>query len=151
MSTVVLSLTTFAQVSVQPTQREFTVPQPATHVSKIQRQPDGMTMTYGAYDGSQQQYYWGTKRNENYDVAIHLALPALVGKQVTGVIVPIQTLEKITHWRAWMTQELAIVNKVNVPDICSVDFTPQEGQQEVTVMFREPYTITAEGEYVGYS
>ena len=98
--------------------------------------------------------YWGTERAETYDVAIRLADPGLVGKQVLGFTLPMNTDENLSAYTGWLSKELALGDdKKNAPDICSVDATLNAGGAEeapyFTVTFAEPYTITSEGVYVG--
>ncbi len=110
------------------------------------------TINYGCYDGSQATKAWGTSKGDlQYDIAIHLNDPALVGKQVSAVIVPIQVTYTITNWSVWLTKELKVENKQNVPDICSVPFEPTIEQGEMVIQLPEPYTITEEGVFVGFS
>ena len=108
-------------------------------------------LLYGLYQGSGTPTARGTKKAETYDVAIHLADPFLVGKEVRGLRIPINTAAKnATDYKAWLSTALTLdSNKKNVPDICSVSFTPSSSW--VDVAFDEPYIITEEGLYVGYS
>jgi hypothetical protein len=107
-------------------------------------------MLYGIYQGSGTLTGIGTKKAETYDVAMHLTDPYLVGMEVRGMKVPINTSAKnTTDYKAWITTELKVDNNVNVPDILSVDFTPDGKWADVT--FDTPYVITEGGIYVGYS
>lgn len=107
-------------------------------------------MLYGVYQGSGTLTGIGTKKAETYDVAMHLTDPYLVGMEVRGMKVPINTSAKnTTDYKAWITTELKVDNNVNVPDILSVDFTPDGKWADVT--FDTPYVITEGGIYVGYS
>ena len=108
-------------------------------------------LLYGLYQGNGTPTARGTKKAETYDVAIHLADPFLVGKEVRGLRIPINTAAKnATDYKAWLSTALTLdSNKKNVPDICSVSFTPSSSW--VDVAFDEPYIITEEGLYVGYS
>ena len=108
-------------------------------------------LLYGLYQGSGNVTAKGTKKVENYDVAIHLADPFLVGKEIRGLRIPINTAaQNTTGYVAWLSSALTLDgNKKNVPDIRSVSFTPSGSWTDVT--FDEPYVITAEGLYVGYS
>lgn len=95
--------------------------------------------------------FYGNRKAEVYDVAIRISNPALVGATVTGVTVPLP--ESISHFKdakAWMTTELKLEKKKNAPDIACVDATVGD-DKVLTATFAEPYTITAEGLYVGYS
>lgn len=107
-----------------------------------------MEFTYNVNDDVPMVY--GFKKKETYDVAIRIADPTLVGTRVTSMKVdfPVKdgAFENVT---AWLSKELKLENKKNVPDICSVEATVSDEWLEVS--FPEPYTITEEGVYVGYS
>lgn len=107
--------------------------------------------TYGPYDGSQELGYFGTGKKENYDVAIHLTNSALVGKTVKGIVIPMDSdITGIDSTAvAFMSKTLTLKNKVNVPDIESDTVSISGGK--VTIRFKQPYTITSDGVYVGYS
>lgn len=109
----------------------------------------GQTITYGAYDGSQSLYEYGTGKKENYDVAIHIKDAGLVGKTITGINLPFDATNHISDASVFLTKELTLDNKVNKADIESKTITPAEGF--TTITFDTPYTITEEGVYVGYS
>ena len=108
-------------------------------------------LLYGLYQGSGTPTARGTKKAETYDVAIHLADPFLVGKEVRGLRIPINTAaQNVTGYKAWLSSALTLdSDKKNVPDIRCVSFTPSGSWTDVT--FDEPYIITEEGLYVGYS
>lgn len=97
---------------------------------------------------------WGNSKAETIDVAVRLHWPSLVGKQIVSLSVPVTgSTDAITDVSGFITSELKTRNKggakINDPDICSVAGT-LEGDM-LTVRFAEPYTIPAEGVYVGYS
>ena len=102
---------------------------------------------YGASDDESAEGAWGTNKKENYDVAIHITDAALIGKTVTGIIVP--TVANTENWKAWLTKNLGLSDKLNAPDIESVSFSPSD--KKTTITFSSPYTITQDGVYVGYS
>lgn len=108
-------------------------------------------LLYGLYQGSGTPTARGTKKAETYDVAIHLADPFLVGKEVRGLRIPINTAaQNVTGYKAWLSSALTLdSDKKNVPDIRCVSFTPSGSWTDVT--FDEPYIITEEGLYAGYS
>lgn len=102
-------------------------------------EPDAMTDNYG------------NRKAEVYDVAIRLNNPALIGAKVTGVTVPFpESLTNFKDAKAWIATELKLENKKNAPDIACVDATVGD-DKVMTATFAEPYTITADGLYVGYS
>lgn len=101
--------------------------------------------------GSPEKLY-GTGKQENYDVAIQLRDASLVGVQVLGLRVFFSAgrAEGLSNLRGWLTRELALdENKKNLPDIASQQAQVADGWVEMR--FAEPYTITAEGLYLGYS
>ncbi len=108
-------------------------------------------LLYGLYQGNGTPTARGTKKAETYDVAIHLADPFLVGKEVRGLRIPINTAaQNATDYKAWLSSALTLdANKQNVPNIRCVTFTPSGSWTDVT--FDEPYVITEAGLYAGYS
>lgn len=104
-----------------------------------------------SYSSETNMKAFGSAKAETYDVAIHLPEKALVGKTVTGVRIPFTTLQDISDLKIWMTKELKLEGmKTNLPDICSQSAELTQGQY-IEVMFENPYTITDDGVYVGYS
>ncbi len=106
-------------------------------------------LLYGVYTGSGTLKGMGTLKAETYDVAMLLNDPSLVGMRITGINVPLNTAATVTDCKAWLTKQLTLESGNNVSDIASIDFTPEGKWVEVT--FAEPYTITEEGVYAGYS
>lgn len=98
--------------------------------------------------------YYGTSKKETYDVAVCLNNPALTGAKITGISVPIPgEAELYENPGAFLTSELKVERvdgmRVNVPDICSVEANIADGT--LTATFAEPYEITSDPVYVGYS
>lgn len=97
---------------------------------------------------------WGTAREEAYDVAIRLNDKGMIGSKVRGIIVDMIGSENLAIPSAFITKELKLAvidgKKQNVPDVCSVEAEFNEKGQLVAT-FAEPYTITEEGVYVGFS
>lgn len=95
---------------------------------------------------------YGTAKAETYDVAIHLTNPSFTGAKVTGIHVALPS-DGITDASAWLSTALQLkkVNgrNVNNPDITETAGTPADGWLDIN--FDTPYTIPAEGVYVGYS
>ncbi len=93
---------------------------------------------------------YGFNKKETYDVAILLNDPSLVGAKVTGmkVLLPVDA-SSVDNLSSWMTSELTLDGKNNAPDICSVEASYSEYYLSAT--FPEPYTVTSDGVYVGYS
>lgn len=96
--------------------------------------------------------WWGTGKKDTYDVAVRLQAPALVGKTVTGLRVPV-TAPSAASASAWLSTALNLKKvgskKVNDPDVLSQEATLADGFLDVT--FSQPYTITDQGVYVGYT
>lgn len=116
--------------------------------------------TYGPWDGTQDVTYWGTNKKESYDVAIHITDAALVGKTVKGIVIPFDTDVSGIEAKgaAFLTKALNTKNAkdasdktitVNDADVETDSFDVKAGN--VTITFAQPYTITADGIYVGYS
>lgn len=106
-------------------------------------------ITYNLGAGSS-NYGTGQSRNETYDVALRIEDPALVGSQVKGLRIYFSSADGISDAKAWLSTELAVKSqKFTGANIETVDFTATEGFNEVT--FAQPYTITSDGLYVGYS
>ncbi|MBD5312440.1 MAG: hypothetical protein HDS13_09860 [Bacteroides sp.] len=96
---------------------------------------------------------FGTKKTENYDVAIRLFDPGFTGNTIKGFSVPVCT-EGISNVRLWLSTELKIETvgdkRVNVVDIVEVPVTVGE-DGIASVELETPYVITDGGVYVGYS
>lgn len=106
--------------------------------------------------------YWGKGKAETYDVAMCINDPGLAGKKITSVTALVNTDEGMENISLWLSKELNLVkeNKVNVnaPDIMSVTptvsdyaLTPEWTVKQLAATFDEPYTMTADPVYVGYS
>lgn len=118
-----------------------------------------ITFTYAGDDCA----YWGKGKSEIYDAAIRIDDPALVGKKITGIRAVLNAYEGIEATSLWLSKELTLEKvdgvKVTVPDVCSAEVAPEQvtlsgidetfGQLSTTLA--EPYVITEEGIYVGYS
>lgn len=104
--------------------------------------------TYGDRDE-----YYGTGEVGVYEVAIRLNNPDLVGAKVCGLRIPMRSSQGISGLRGWLTRELKLATvdgrRVTQPDVASVDLQPKAGFVEVR--FDEPYELTADGLYAGYS
>ena len=95
----------------------------------------------------------GTPLKQDYDVAIHIADEHFVGMQIAAVRVPIGDMQNISGLKVWLSKKLTLQTiggkKTNVPDVLSQDAEITSGWVEVPL--QQPYTITSEGIYVGYS
>ena len=107
-----------------------------------------MEYTYNVNNDDPMVY--GFNKKETYDVAVLLNDPTLIGAKVSGmkVFLPVDE-SSLANLSAWMTSELKLDEKVNSPDICSVEASYSDYYLSAT--FPEPYTVTADGVYVGYS
>lgn len=100
-------------------------------------------------DDAEPVLWLGYSKAETYDIAIRIDNKELVGKQIKGISVYVPAAAELTAPTAWLTSELKLSGKKNAPDIVSVDASIADGI--LTATFTEPYTITADGVYVGYS
>lgn len=100
---------------------------------------------------------FGKGKKEAIDVAICINNASLAGKKLTGFKAYISTGEGIESTSLWLSKELTLESKVNVPDIMSVDVNPVAatvGEYELQVLettLAEPYVLTGDPLYVGYS
>lgn len=105
---------------------------------------------FGIYQGTGTLSSYGTKKAETYDIALHLTDPTLVGMEVRGIRIPVNSNAKnAQEYKGWLSKELTLVDKVMTPDIVSVEVTPNGKWAEAR--FSEPYTIQEGGFYAGYS
>ena len=100
------------------------------------------------------QEEWGTQKLESYDVAVLVKDPALTGKKITAITVPVVEDASMSDYSIWastalQTKTLEEGGKVNDPNLFSQAVSVAGGKIELTLS--EPYTITDEGVYVGYS
>lgn len=97
---------------------------------------------------------WGTYygKAETYDVAMLMNDKALAGLKIKQLRVPFPFTEGISEARVWLSKQLPAIKsgKMQSPDIVAVDFTPV-ADDWATITLDEPYTLTEEGVYVGYS
>lgn len=105
------------------------------------------------YSLGEPAYAFGTggKKAETYDLALRIANTSLVGAQVKGVRIAFASTEGVSEAKAWLSKDLPAIksSKAQEPDITSKAFEASTDYTEV--LFDEPYTITADGIYVGYS
>lgn len=118
-----------------------------------------ITFTYANDDYG----FWGKGKSEIYDVAIRIQDPALAGKKVTAIRAVLNAYEDINSTSLWLSKELTLEKidgvKVTVPDICSAEVVPEkislpdskDSYGQLSTKLDEPYVITEEGFYAGYS
>lgn len=123
----------------------------------------GLLMTSGAFAGEREvsfsysfgdsnYEYVGTKKAETYDVAIRITDPTLTGAAIRSFRVPVPAecdASGISDISVWVTGELTLVNKVNVPDMLSVPASVTDGI--ISVEFDDRVIIPEGGAYVGYT
>lgn len=102
-------------------------------------------------------FLYGKGKKENIDVAIRINKPEFAGLKIAGIKAYIANTDGLSETSVWLSKELTIKNKVNVPDIVSYDVTPvptQVGDDTLGLLYaqlEEPYTMGTEPVYVGYS
>lgn len=110
-------------------------------------------MTYTNDTGKGSATAFGTSKKENYNVAMHLTDKSLAGVTIKRIRIPMDSVDKVSNLCVWLTTELQLKSengkKVNDPNILSQK--AEAGQGWVDVELASPYTITADGVYVGYS
>ncbi len=111
----------------------------------------GSQIDYGFYTGEEELTpITNNSKEETYDVAIKVQDPALVGSHIESITFPLQEINGISNVSVWLSSQLRVENGKNVPDLVSKSVTPAE-EGLITVTLDKPYTIPAEGVYVGYS
>ena len=92
---------------------------------------------------------WGTSRAERYDVAARLALPQMTGAAVESVSFPWLVSDGVSDVRIWLSKDLTVENKANVPDIMELKAVYADGKMSATLP--DPYKMEEGGVYVGIS
>ena len=110
----------------------------------------GASINYGYYTGDEGVFVFGEKRPETYDVAVKFSDPALVGTYIESITIPMTEVQGVSGISAWISSQLRIEDGKNVPDLASVNVTPEEAGF-ITVKLDKPYIIPEEGVYVGYT
>ena len=113
------------------------------------------TLDFSYNNSSQEGVAFGVQSKVAYDVAIRIDDPELVGKKILSLEVPVQGVaSSIGDVKGWLTTKLEVKDGANVADICTKEGTLtviEQNTSTISVTFDEPYTITEEGVYVGYS
>ena len=105
---------------------------------------------FGVYQGTGTLKNYGTGKGETYDVALHLTDPMLEGMEILGIRIPVNANAQNTQdYSVWLTKELTLTGSKNVPDIVSMEVTPDGKWAEGRLA--EPYVIGQGGVYAGYS
>ncbi len=112
-------------------------------------------LVYGAYE-SGATTSWGTLKIENCGVAMQLKDPSLVGLTITKVRIPFEEDAKsLGRGALFLSKELKVEKGAattdihNVADILVDSFAIKSGWLDITLS--QPYTITEDGVYVGYT
>ncbi|MBQ5749727.1 MAG: hypothetical protein IIV86_00190, partial [Bacteroidaceae bacterium] len=109
-----------------------------------------------SYVGDDPIVYYGTRRSETYDLAMKLENGALAGKRITAIRAMVNSPEQeIVDCKVWLSTELLLEKnennkKVNAPNILSQAAT-LSADGWISATLDEPYTLTSEPVYVGYS
>lgn len=102
----------------------------------------------------------GIQRLVQTDAAMLIKDASFVGFDILGVSVDIPSLEGCSCdpiASAWLTRELKVVGEYNLPDVEQVNGliknygTEENPELRLDLTFPEPYKLTEEGIYVGYS
>ncbi len=107
-----------------------------------------LTLSYA--EGSQTTV--GTQKTETYDVGVGIQYPECVGAKITSIKVPLTSDAAISDVKVWVSKDLTMNTvdgkKVFTPDVV---YDATVSGDYLTFTFPEPYTITEELAYVGYS
>lgn len=101
--------------------------------------------------GGLDPYGYGYSKPQEYDVAVALDAPDMVGKQVLGFSVPVFAADYVLQPKAWLSNELSVskLDSKFSPDLVCYDVVVKDGMIDFT--FSEPYTVPESGVFVGYS
>ncbi|MCH5234724.1 MAG: hypothetical protein J1E16_05470 [Muribaculaceae bacterium] len=100
---------------------------------------------------------YGKGKKETIDVAMCINNPSFAGMKLTSLKAYISTLDGITDPSLWLSSELTLENKINVPNIGSfpaiTSLVKVEGTEYglLEVVLPEPYVFTEDPVYIGYS
>lgn len=101
--------------------------------------------------------FYGYQKKETLDIAIFIPGATFEGMKVKSVSVPVYAEKGISGYtepKVWLSSELLLEKKKNVPNIASYDANLEmTGENVATLSLELPenYTVTADGVYVGYS
>lgn len=137
-----------------------------TSMSAFATTDNTTTFSYAQPDAEIYGLGWGD--TVTHDVAIRISDPSYIGYKILGISVDIPYVEgcevEPTGY-GWLTSELVVggkeFNYMNIPDITDPDDMPSGTVRNIgtadnpkyvlEIDFDEPYTITEEGVYVGYT
>lgn len=132
-------------------------PTPPTPEKPMPTPPSTETATISYTYAQNAVKAYGKGKKEDIDVAMCINDPKYAGMKLTGIRAYISTAEGISNTSVWISKQLQLENKMNVPDIDSWSVTPAtvaEGGQTFAVLdmnLPEAYTLTTDPLYIGYS
>lgn len=108
-----------------------------------------IALNLGFAESVESAYGTSSVNAEHYDVAYHLNDPALVGAQIVALNVPFYDVEELSNTQVWLSKSLNLNGGKFTADVVTKSF--EAGKGFIQVVLDQPYTITEEGVYVGYS
>ena len=110
----------------------------------------GSTVTYSLWDGKSDMNQIGESAPQTYDVAMKVQDEAVVGTHIDKISFVLMKTLGISDVKVWLSTNLRVEGGKAVANLVEVPVeNPQAGFNVVTL--EKPYTIPAEGVYVGYS
>lgn len=107
-------------------------------------------ISFGYYTGQEKIVSWGTAKAETYSVAMKVNEASLVGTKLKSLKIPVSPdADKTSEYSAFVTTELKASSGKATGNIANMEF--QANEEWVTINLPEPYTITEEPFYVGYT
>lgn len=110
----------------------------------------GSSINYSLWDGKSDIDTFGEPLAETYDVAMKLQREDLVGTHIDKISFTLLNTEGISDMKVWLSSNLRVEDNKNVPNLVEVPVENAEAGT-IEVALDKPYTIPAEGVYVGYS
>lgn len=100
---------------------------------------------------------YGQGMKETIDVAMLIDNPSLSGMKLTGFKAYISGIKGIENTSLWISRELKLENKENVPDIASYEVSPVLSEYGggylglLSIELPEPFILDGQPLYLGYS
>lgn len=109
-----------------------------------------------SYAKSSNTYDYGTGKKESYDVAVFVP-GTFAGKTIKAITVPLSedAAEGLSEMKVWISSTLNLngtdsnSKKRIAPDVKSIEV--DKADASISASLDDPYTITADGVYVGFS
>lgn len=108
-----------------------------------------IALNLGFAESQNKAYGTALNDDETYDVTFHLKDPSLVGTQVVAINVPFYSIDEISNTKVWLSKSLSLADGQFTPDALVQDFVAGKGFTKVVL--NQPYTITEDGIYIGYT